>query len=108
MATDRFTGEQLACKMIGKRLSVPNVAAAKQAQHLDKIRRELEVLPSMPRITPGVMGLGRLGSPSSESCHGGLLPMQTVRIIGRPTCVEVAGLHLLVPEGQRERCLPAA
>lgn len=44
IATDRFTGQQLACKVIEKRLSVPNLAAAKQAQHLDKITREIEVL----------------------------------------------------------------
>lgn len=40
---DAHTGEQLACKSIVKRLAVPNLSAAKQAQHLEKIKRELEV-----------------------------------------------------------------
>jgi hypothetical protein len=41
--TDAHTGEQLACKTIVKRLAVPNLSAAKQQQHLEKIKRELEV-----------------------------------------------------------------
>ena len=44
VVTDRDSGEQLACKTIPKKLAVPNLSAEKQAQHLDKIKRELEVI----------------------------------------------------------------
>lgn len=43
VVTERSTGEQLACKTIVKRLAVPNLSAGKQAQHLEKVQRELEV-----------------------------------------------------------------
>jgi calcium-dependent protein kinase len=42
--TRRSDGAQLACKSIAKRLDVPNLAATKQQQHLDNIKREVAVL----------------------------------------------------------------
>jgi len=38
------TGENFACKSIKKRLNVPNILAAKQAQHLENIDREVKIL----------------------------------------------------------------
>jgi hypothetical protein len=37
------TGIEWACKAIAKRLSIPNVSAAKQQQHLENIKREILV-----------------------------------------------------------------
>jgi serine/threonine protein kinase len=40
----RDSGTEFACKTIRKRLDVPNLAAAKQQQHLDNIKREVAIL----------------------------------------------------------------
>ena len=40
---DRATGAELAAKTIPKRLNVPNISPAKQAQHLENLKREVEV-----------------------------------------------------------------
>ena len=40
---ERASGAELAAKTIPKRLNVPNISAAKQAQHLENLKREVEV-----------------------------------------------------------------
>ena len=40
---ERATGAELAAKTIPKRLNVPNISLAKQAQHLENVKREVEV-----------------------------------------------------------------
>jgi calcium-dependent protein kinase len=40
----KATGAEYACKTVAKRLDVPNLPPAKQAQHLESIRREVAVL----------------------------------------------------------------
>ena len=40
---ERASGAELAAKTIPKRLNVPNISPAKQAQHLDNLKREVEV-----------------------------------------------------------------
>jgi calcium-dependent protein kinase len=44
VAVERSTGMEFACKSIKKRLDVPNISPAKQAQHLDNIDREAKIL----------------------------------------------------------------
>ena len=44
VVVERATGDEYACKSIKKRLDVPNISAAKQAQHLDNIDREVKIL----------------------------------------------------------------
>lgn len=41
---ERASGKEYACKSINKRLSVPNIGSAKQAQHLENIHREATIL----------------------------------------------------------------
>ena len=48
---ERATGTELAAKTIPKRLNVPNISAAKQAQHLENVKREVEV--GTPRCSAG-------------------------------------------------------
>ncbi len=40
---ERASGAELAAKTIPKRLNVPNISPAKQAQHLENLKREVEV-----------------------------------------------------------------
>lgn len=42
--TEKATGDEYACKSIRKILQIPNLPPAKQAQHIDNIRREIKVL----------------------------------------------------------------
>lgn len=41
---ERATGMEFACKSIKKRLNIPNLSVEKQAQHLDNIDREIQIL----------------------------------------------------------------
>ena len=43
VAKDRLSGQELAVKAIPKRLDVPNISPTKQAQHLENVKREVEV-----------------------------------------------------------------
>lgn len=44
VAVDKASGKEYACKSITKALAIPNVQPAKQAQHLDNIKREAAIL----------------------------------------------------------------
>lgn len=44
MATEKATGQEYACKSVCKRLNIPNLSAAKQAAHIDNIKREIAIL----------------------------------------------------------------
>lgn len=44
VVVERKTGVEYACKSIKKRLKVPSISAEKQAQHLDNIDREIQIL----------------------------------------------------------------
>ncbi|KAL6784975.1 hypothetical protein ACKKBG_A01905 [Auxenochlorella protothecoides x Auxenochlorella symbiontica] len=44
VATEKATGQEYACKSVCKRLNIPNLSAAKQAAHIDNIKREIAIL----------------------------------------------------------------
>lgn len=44
MCTEKSSGKDFACKSIAKRLDIPNLSAAKQAAHIDNVKREITIL----------------------------------------------------------------
>lgn len=44
VVTEKSNGEEYACKSVCKRLDIPNLSPAKQAQHIDNVKREIEIL----------------------------------------------------------------
>lgn len=58
VVTSRDSGKEYACKSISKHLDVGNLSPAKQAAHLDNIRREVAVLARL-RGTLNVVHLKR-------------------------------------------------
>lgn len=50
VAVERSTGQELAVKTIPKRLTVSNISSTKQAQHLENVKREVEVRFMIPPV----------------------------------------------------------
>jgi len=78
VATEAATGVEFACKSIAKRLDVPDLSPARQAAHLDNVKREVGVLKAL-RGTLNVVALRGAYEDAThvhivmELCNGGEL-----------------------------------